>query len=92
MNQCSSEQLSVYKESSIKSFCLPIDARFAAIAFAGQADARPAVLKVRLSGIVGHLPGMAHRGRRWLSYGIHKRNGYDRQNGYEGGRATNGVA
>jgi hypothetical protein len=62
MNQCSPEQLSVYKESSMKKlFVVPIILGFAAIAFAGQADARPAVaLRVRLSGeLLVTLSGMA---------------------------------
>jgi hypothetical protein len=88
MNQCSSEQLSVYKESSMKKlFVVPMMLGFAAIAFAGQADARPGgcVKGAIVGGIVGHFAGHGGIGAAaGCAYGIHKRNGYDRQNGYEG--------
>jgi len=60
MNQCSPEQLSVYKESSMKKFFLiPAILSFAAIAFVGQADARPGgcVKGAIVGGIVGHFAG-----------------------------------
>jgi hypothetical protein len=60
MNQCSPEQLSVCKESSMKKlFVVLIMLGFAAIAFAGQADARPGgcVKGAIVGGIVGHFAG-----------------------------------
>jgi len=88
MNQCSPEPLIVYKESSMKKlFVVPIMLGFAAIAFAGQADARPGgcVKGAIVGGIVGHFVGHGGIGAAaGCAYGIHKRNGYDRQNGYEG--------
>jgi len=70
-----------------KLFVVLIMLGFAAIAFAGQADARPGgcVKGAIVGGIVGHFVGHGGIGAAaGCAYGIHKRNGYDRQNGYEG--------
>jgi len=70
-----------------KLFVVPIMLGFAAIAFAGQADARQGgcVNGAIVGGIVGHFAGHGGIGAAaGCAYGIHKRNGYDRQNGYEG--------
>ena len=88
MNQCSPEQLIVYKGSSMKKlFVVPIMPGFAAIAFAGQADARPGgcVKGAIVGGIVGHFVWHGGIGAAaGCAYGIHRRNSDDRQNGYEG--------
>jgi len=60
---------------------------FAAIALAGQADARPGgcVKGAIVGGLVGHFVGHGGIGAAaGCAYGIHSRNRYDRQNGYEG--------
>ena len=60
---------------------------FAAIALAGQADARPGgcVKGAIVGGIVGHFVGHGGLGAAaGCAYGIHRRNSYDRQDGYEG--------
>ena len=70
-----------------KLFVVPIMLGFAAIAFAGQVDARPGgcVKGAIVGGIVGHFAGHGGIGAAaGCAYGIHRRNSYDRQNGYEG--------
>jgi hypothetical protein len=88
LNQCSPEQLEVYKESSMKKlFLVPTIVGFAAIALAGQADARPGgcVKGAIVGGIVGHFVGHGGIGAAaGCAYGIHRRNGYDSQTGNEG--------
>jgi uncharacterized protein YcfJ len=70
-----------------KLFLVPTILSFAAIALAGQADARPGgcVRGAVVGGIVGHFVGHGGLGAAaGCSYGIHRRNSFDRQNGYEG--------
>ena len=58
---------------------------FAAIALAGQADARGCVRGAIVGGIVGHFVGHGGLGAAaGCAYGTHRRNSYDRQDGYEG--------
>jgi uncharacterized protein YcfJ len=60
---------------------------FAAIALAGQADARPGgcVKGAIVGGIVGHFVGHGGMGAAaGCAYGVHRRNSYDRQDGTEG--------
>jgi hypothetical protein len=68
-------------------FLVPTILSFAAIALAGQADARPGgcVRDAIVGGIVGHFVGHGGMGAAaGCAYGIHRRNSYDRQDGYEG--------
>jgi uncharacterized protein YcfJ len=68
-------------------FLVPTILSFAAIALAGQADARPGgcVRGAIVGGIVGHFVGHGGLGAAaGCAYGIHRRNSYDRQEGHEG--------
>jgi len=68
-------------------FLVPTILGFAAIAPAGQADARPGgcVKGAIVGGIVGHFAGHGGIGAAaGCVYGIHRRNDYDRQHGVEG--------
>ena len=70
-----------------KSFLVSTILGFAAIAFAGQADARPGgcVKGAVVGGIVGHFVGHGGMGAAaGCAYGIHRRNSYDRQDSFEG--------
>ena len=69
-----------------KLFLVPTILGFAAIAFAGQADARPGgcVKGAIVGGIVGHFVGHGGMGAAaGCAYGIHRRNSYDRQDSFE---------
>ncbi|MGB6326061.1 MAG: hypothetical protein WBG11_09875 [Methylocella sp.] len=58
---------------------------FAAIALAGQADARGCIKGAIVGGIVGHFAGHGGLGAAaGCAYGIHRGNSYHRQDGYEG--------
>ena len=70
-----------------KLFLVPTILSFAAIALAGQADARPGgcIKGAIVGGIVGHFVGHGGMGAAaGCAYGIHRRNNYDRRDGYEG--------
>ena len=77
-----------------KSFPVPTILGFAAIAFAGQADARPGgcVKGAVVGGIVGHFVGHGGMGAAaGCAYGIHSRNSMTVKT-VRAGRATKGVA
>ncbi len=70
-----------------KLFIVPTILGFAAMAFAGQADARPGgcVKGAIVGAIVGHFVGHGGMGAAaGCVYGIHRRNSYDRQDSFEG--------
>ena len=70
-----------------KLFLVPAIVGVAAVAFAGQADARPGgcVKSAIVGGIAGHFMGHGGIGAvAGCAYGMHRRNKYDRQDGYEG--------
>ena len=69
-----------------KFFLVPAILSFAAIAFVGQADARPGgcVKGAIVGGIVGHFAGHGGIGAAaGCAYGIHRRNGYEGRSSYQ---------
>ena len=67
-----------------KLFLVPTILSFAAIALAGQADARGCVRGAIVGGIVGHFVGHGGIGAAaGCAYGIHRRNGYEGRSSYQ---------
>jgi uncharacterized protein YcfJ len=69
-----------------KLFLVPTILSFAAIALAGQADARPGgcIKGAIVGGIVGHFVGHGGIGAAaGCAYGIHRRNGYEGRSSYQ---------